>query len=150
MNTSDYIKNCLEEWGFMPYGYYIDEQGGFNFNMQKQDCIVMMHITILPTEKTITTIAQMGYRIPEEKIQPILDYLKQEAANDGYDVKITIITDNGKLYGESECNIQENMNMDFFKNTILQPAHCIARYIPDILRIILAPDKKEYNPITNN
>lgn len=137
MDATEYIKNCLKEIGF-PYSSY-DANEEFILNLIGGKNLVMINVSIIPKGQLITTEAMMGYRVPEEKRQAILDYLNNP--NDGYDVKITLLE--GSLYGESTCKVQENMDMDFFNNTVLLPANCLVHYMPDILRTILTPNPKE-------
>lgn len=138
MDATEYIKNCLKEIGF-PYSSY-DANEEFILNLIGGKNLVMINVSIIPKGQLITTEAMMGYRVPEEKRQAILDYLNNP--NDGYDVTL-YITSEGYLCGESTCKVQENMDMDFFNNTVLLPANCLVHYIPDILRTILTPNPKE-------
>lgn len=134
MDTTEYIKNCIEQIK----ADYIDTEGHFEFGMFNSKGLVAMNIMIFPEEQTITTYAIMGYWVPEEKRETVLDLIQPD---DGYDVKITLLE--GSLYGESTCKVQENMDMDFFNNTVLLPANCLAHYMPDVLRLILTPNPKE-------
>ena len=120
MDTTEYIKNCIEQIK----ADYIDTEGHFEFGMFNSKGLVAMNIMIFPEEQTITTYAIMGYWVPEEKRETVLDLIQPD---DGYDVKITL----------------ENMDMEFFKKTVMLPTHCLAHYMPDVLRLILTPDKKE-------
>ncbi len=138
MDATEYIKNCLKEIGF-PYSSY-DANEEFILNLIGGKNLVMINVSIIPKGQLITTEAMMGYRVPEEKRQAILDYLNNP--NDGYDVTL-YITSEGYLCGESTCKVQENMDMDFFNNTVLLPANCLVHYMPDILRTILTPNPKE-------
>lgn len=138
MDATEYIKNCLKEIGF-PYSSY-DANEEFILNLIGGKNLVMINVSIIPKGQLITTEAMMGYRVPEEKRQAILDYLNNP--NDGYDVTL-YITSEGYLCGESTCKVQENMDMDFFNNTVLLPANCLAHYMPDVLRLILTPNPKE-------
>ena len=113
MDATEYIKNCLKEIGF-PYSSY-DANEEFILNLIGGKNLVMINVSIIPKGQLITTEAMMGYRVPEEKRQAILDYLNNP--NDGYDVTL-YITSEGYLCGESTCKVQENMDMDFFNNTV--------------------------------
>ena len=99
MDTTEYIKNCIEQIK----ADYIDTEGHFEFGMFNSKGLVAMNIMIFPEEQTITTYAIMGYWVPEEKRETVLDLIQPD---DGYDVKITLLE--GSLYGESTCKIQEN------------------------------------------
>ena len=135
MDTTEYIKNCIEQIK----ADYIDTEGHFEFGMFNSKGLVAMNIMIFPEEQTITTYAIMGYWVPEEKRETVLDLIQPD---DGYDVTL-YITSEGYLCGESTCKIQENMDMDFFNNTVLLPANCLVHYMPDIVRTILTPNPKE-------
>ena len=138
MDATEYIKNCLKEIGF-PYSSY-DANEEFILNLIGGKNLVIINVSIIPKGQLITTEAMMGYRVPEEKRQAILDYLNNP--NDGYDVTL-YITSEGYLCGESTCKVQGNMDMEFFKKTVMLPTHCLAHYMPDVLRLILTPNPKE-------
>lgn len=135
MNITDYIERCLKEMGFPQYT--IREDGSFHFNIISG--LVMTPVLITSEERNMTITVIMGYRMPEEKEQKVLEYLKQQCPDDGYDVNLHV--SDCWLWGESVCEIQENMNPDFVKNTVLQTVNCLNHHIPNILRIILADEE---------
>ena len=71
MDTTEYIKNCIEQIK----ADYIDTEGHFEFGMFNSKGLVAMNIMIFPEEQTITTYAIMGYWVPEEKRETVLDLI---------------------------------------------------------------------------